>query len=58
MNCSQCLGAAAGFLSAYWLTLAVSACVFGSALLALVWSVRSGEWASGEQAKHEMMRRD
>lgn len=58
MNCSQCLAAGAGFLSAYWLTLAVSLCAAGAAALVFVWHVRSGEWAAGEAAKYEMMRED
>lgn len=56
MNCSQCLGAGAGFLSAYWLTLAVSLCVAAAALLVFAWHVRCGEWAAGEAAKLDLGR--
>lgn len=58
MNCSQCLAAGAGFLTAYRLTLAVSLCVAGSALLVFIWHVRSGQWSAGEASKYEMMGRD
>lgn len=55
MNCPQCIAATAGFLSAYWLTLAVSLCVALAAVFVFLWYVKSGEWSSGEQAKYEMM---
>lgn len=57
MNCPSCLSASVGFLSAYWLTLAVSLCIAGAAVLTFVWAWKTGQFKDVEAAKHEMLRR-
>lgn len=53
MNCPSCINAVFGFLSAYWLTLSVSGCLFISAVLIFLWARKSGQFS--EDVKYKML---
>jgi nitrogen fixation-related uncharacterized protein len=54
MNCPNCINAAVGFLSAYWLTLSVSLCLFLSAVCVFLWAKNTGQFS--EDIKYKMLK--
>lgn len=58
MICPNCIASFAGFLNAYWVTIAVSICIFISAVFAFIWALNSGQFKDIESVKYRIMKED